>query len=138
MNYTHASSPMRKYAQISVQPGIEDASPHRIVQMLLIGALDRVAKAKGLIEQNNVPEKGKRISEAISIVNGLRSSLDMNAGGDVASNLEALYEYMEHRLLTANLNNDTSALDEVAGLLMKIKSGWDEIAEEAAKLQKAG
>ena len=130
MSYTQAANPMQKYAQINVQTGIEDASPHRIVQMLLEGALDRIAKAKGFMANNKVAEKGERISEAISIVNGLRSSLDMNAG-EVSSNLDALYEYMEQTLLIANINNDIEKLDEVGGLLVQVKSAWDAIAEHA-------
>ena len=130
MSYTQAANPMQKYAQINVQTGIEDASPHRIVQMLLEGALDRIAKAKGFMANNKIAEKGARISEAISIVNGLRSSLDMNAG-EVSSNLDALYEYMEQNLLMANVKNDIEKLDEVGSLLIQVKSGWDAIAEHA-------
>lgn len=130
MSYAQ-TNPMQQYAQINVQTGIEDASPHRIVQMLLEGALERIAKAKGYMSNNKVAEKGEAIGKAISIVNGLRSSLDMSAGGEVASNLDALYEYIENALLTANMNNDIEKLNEVGGLLIQVKSSWDAIAEQA-------
>jgi flagellar protein FliS len=128
MSYAQ-KSPMQQYAQINVQTGIEDASPHRIVQMLLEGALDRIAKAKYFMANEKVAEKGERISETISIINGLRASLDMNAG-EVSSNLDALYEYMEQNLLMANIKNDMTKLDEVGSLLVQVKSGWDAIADQ--------
>ena len=130
MSYAQ-TNPMQKYAQINIQTGIEDASPHRIVQMLLEGALERIAKAKGYMANNKVAEKGEAISKSISIINGLRSSLDINAGGEVASNLDALYEYMENTLLAANLNNDIEKLNEVGNLLLQVKSSWDAIADQA-------
>jgi flagellar protein FliS len=129
MSFTQAASPMQKYAQINVQTGVEDASPHRIVQMLLEGALDRIAKAKGYMANNMVAEKGECISKAISIINGLRASLDMNAG-EISQNLDALYEYMEQTLLSANIKNDIEKLEEVGSLLIQVKLGWDAIAEQ--------
>ena len=126
MSYAQ-SNPMSQYAQINVQTAIEDASPHRIVQMLLEGALERIAKAKGYMANDKVAEKGEAISKAITIVNGLRSSLDMNAGGEVANNLDALYEYIENTLLAANMSNDIEKLNEVGNLLLQVKSSWDAI-----------
>ena len=83
------------------------------------------------IRQNQVSRKGESISSAISIIGGLRDSLDHKVGGAIAANLENLYEYMTHRLLEANLNSDEAALAEVHTLLMEIKSAWDGIAEHA-------
>lgn len=138
MSYIQARNPMQQYAQISVQTGIEDASPHRLVQMLLEGAIDRIAKAKGFIANKKVAEKGLNISQAISIINGLRSALDMENGSEISQNLDALYEYMEGRLLSANVSDNIEQLNEISQLLLQIKAGWDGIADEAAQLnQKA-
>lgn len=109
------------------------ASPHQLVCMLMDGALERILQARAAMERQQTARKGERIGKAISIIDSLRASLDHDRGGDVASNLSALYEYMTRRLVHANLNNDRDALDEVLRLLKEIKAGWDGIAEQAAR-----
>jgi flagellar protein FliS len=91
------------------------------------GAIDRISIAKGAMQQKKVALKGERISSAISIIEGLRGSLNMEAGGEVSANLESMYEYMTRRLMEANLKDDVEMLDEVADLMRKIKAGWDEV-----------
>jgi flagellar protein FliS len=71
--------------------------------------------------------KGEMIGKAIGIVGGLRGVLNFEVGGDIATNLDALYEYMERRLLKANIDSDLTILDEVSGLIHDIKEGWDAI-----------
>ena len=107
------------------------ADPHRLVQMLFQGALEQVAISRGAMEQGNVAEKGQRIGRALEIIEVLQMHLDMERGGEVASNLEALYDYMQRRLAEANLRNDLAALDEVSNLLREIKAGWDAIPTPA-------
>lgn len=118
------------YAQVSVQCGVNSASPHRLVQMLMEGALDRIAAAKGCLERKQLAAKGQQISTAISIVGGLRASLNFEAGAQIAQHLNDLYLYMERRLLEANLHNDASILDEVSALLRQIKEAWDMIGDQ--------
>ena len=118
---------LAKYTKINVQTGVEDASPHRLIQMLLDGALTRIATAKGCIKLNQIKKKGENIGSAISILGGLRDSLDHDVGGEMAANLDNLYEYMSHQLMFTNHSNDEAALDEVHGLLMELKTAWDEI-----------
>lgn len=108
------------------------ASPHQLVAMLMDGALERIVQARAAMEHQLTARKGERIGKAISIIDSLRASLNPERGGEVAANLAALYEYMVHRLLHANVNNDLEALDEVQRLLKEIKAGWDGIAEQAA------
>lgn len=120
-----------EYTAIGTQTGIAEASPHRLIQMLLDGALDKIARAKGAMQRKQIEEKGSNITSAGSIVLGLRSSLDMDAGGELAANLDNLYDYMFRRLMDAHVNNDQAALDEVASLLREIKQGWDAIPQEA-------
>lgn len=126
----NAISAMKQYQQVSIQSGIMDASPHRLVQMLMEGFLERIAFAKGNIDRNEIAKKGENISRAITIVNGLQSSLNKEAGGEIAENLNNLYDYMSLRLVLANSNNDISMLDEVSRLMLEIKSGWDNMPEE--------
>ena len=123
-------SPIQQYQKVNVQSQIMDASPHKLIQMLMDGALDKIAKAKGSIKQGDVSQKGAQISWAISIIDGLRMSLDLEKGGDIAQNLGDLYEYMERQLLQANMTNEVELLDEVSGLLRQVKDGWDAIPAE--------
>lgn len=116
-----------KYSSVSVQTEVDNASPYRLVQMLLNGALARISAAKIAIGQGAPARKGEYISSAISIIGGLRDSLDHKVGGTVAANLEKLYAYMTGRLLEANITSDTGILDEVNELLLAIKTSWDEI-----------
>jgi flagellar protein FliS len=126
----NASAAMQQYRQNYIHGGAESASPHRLVQMLMEGALEKIRDSKGYMAQNNVAKKGETISWAISIIDGLRSCLNVELGGEFASNLSALYSYMENRLLEANVKNDPAMLDEVAQLMIQVKSGWDAIPPE--------
>lgn len=130
MKHPNMRNAMNEYNQTAVKASIMSASPHRLIQMLMEGALDKIAIAKGCMERNQIELKGKHISWAISIIGGLRSSLDKKAGGDIAQNLEDLYDYMERRLAAANAKNDPDILDEVTALLRQIKEAWDAIGDQ--------
>lgn len=124
---------LKMYNTVGVQTGIEDASPHRLIQMLLDGAVDRVGKARFHMSKKETAAKGASIGMAISIIGGLRDSLDHDAGGTIADNLDSLYEYMTFRLTEANIHDDSEMLDEVSRLLGEIKSAWDGIAAHEAE-----
>lgn len=121
---------LQSYKKVSVDSGLAVASPHRIIQMLLAGALERLAQAKLAIEQGNIAERGVLIGKAIGIVNGLNGSLNMEANEQVAGNLSQLYDFMLVRMSEANINNDVKAIDDVTGILKIIKEGWDAIPQE--------
>ncbi|WP_333874570.1 flagellar export chaperone FliS [Methylobacter sp.] len=121
----NAVSAIKQYQQVSVNSSVMGASPHRLVQMLMEGALERIAIAKESMVRNEIAMKGQNIGHAIQIVGGLQGSLNIEAGGEVAENLSNLYDYMVRRLLAANNQNDVSILDEVSGLMIEIKMGWD-------------
>lgn len=129
MSHLNAQAALKQYQQVGVQ-AVTGASPHMLIQMLLEGALERIAGAKGHMLRND-PAKGGFISRAIGILDGLRESLNLEVGGDIAENLNQLYEYCQRRLLQANVANDAAILDEVASLLREIKTAWDAI--ECAK-----
>ncbi len=130
MSFAGKQSGMQQYKKMSVQGGVDSATPHRLIQMLMEGVLEKIATAKFHMEKNEIASKGENISVAISIIDGLRVSLDKSTGGEIAQNLDDLYEYMGRILLQANLKNDVRLLDEVAGLLNEIKSAWDAIPDE--------
>lgn len=118
---------------------VNEANPHRLIQMLFEGALERIVTAKVAMQQGNVAGKGELISKAIGIIDGLRAHLDLEKGGEVAENLESLYEYMTLRLTEANLHNDVARLDEVSKLLREVKAGWDAIpAQQAVEAEPRG
>lgn len=130
MNYSpNKDSMLNQYRQVGTQSGVASASPHRLIQMLMEGALEKINLAKGYMQRGETALKGSHISWAISIIDGLRMSLDKEAGGEIAQNLDDLYDYMGRRLAEANLDNNEAMLDEVAGLLLEIKSAWDTVPE---------
>ncbi len=128
MSLTNPRGALNQYHQVGVQAATAGASPHTLIQMLMQGALDRVASAKGHMQRGE-PEKGLLISKAISILDGLREALDQDAGGEIAHNLDRLYDYCQHRLLQSNIENDPAILDEVTRLLREIKGAWDTLPD---------
>lgn len=130
MTYGKKRSAMAQYGKVAAESEVAYASPHRLVQMLMEGALDKVATAKGQIDRGDFEGKSKHLTWAISIINGLRTSLDMDAGGEIAVNLDDLYSYMIRRLIDANVENKTEVLDEVSGLMLEIKGAWDAMPEQ--------
>lgn len=130
MNHQGNAFALKQYGQIGAQSGVACATPHRLIQMLFDGALDKLALARGHMQRGEIALKGSHIGWVISIIDGLRMSLDKEAGGEIAQNLDALYGYMQARLLQANLQNDVEILNEVSSLLHTIKDGWDQIPDE--------
>jgi flagellar secretion chaperone FliS len=125
----NAGLAIKQYQQVSVNSSVMGASPHHLVQMLMAGALERIALAKSSMACNEIAMKGQNISKAIGIVSGLQESLNIEAGGKTAENLSNLYDYMARRLLVANSQNDESILDEVSSLMIELKMGWDAIPD---------
>ena len=122
------------YAKVGLETSIGSASPHKLIVMLYDGALVALLSAKTNIAANNIAAKGIAISKAITIIdNGLRASLDKEAGGEIAANLDALYDYMSRRLLHANLKNDVPAIEEVHRLLSDLREAWVAIGDKAGQ-----
>lgn len=120
---------LRQYQTVNTQTQLTDADPHRLIQMLMDGGLSRLAQAKGAIQYGQVAAKGELIGKAIGIIGGLRDGLNFEQGGEIALNLDRLYEYMVSCLVKANRTNDVALIDEVADLLRTVKSGWDVIGQ---------
>lgn len=126
---------LQAYQRVNTQTSITDADPHKLIQLLYNGALERINMAKARMQQKDYGAKAQLINKAIEIIGGLRSFLDFEKGGDLSVRLESLYDYMERTLMEASARNDVAKLDEVAGLLRSIKEGWDGIREEVASQQ---
>ena len=125
---------LRQYQKVNSHAQISEANPHRLVQMLMEGGLDRIAQAKGALARGDIAGKGLMLGKAIDIIIGLRDGLDAEKSDnpDYVQQLESLYVYMTNRLMEANLKNDVTMMDEVMGLLVTVKSGWDAIADQQA------
>lgn len=128
MNRSGVRSALQQYKQVNVHSMVEGASPHRLIQMLMEGALEKMHIARGLMLEGKLGPKAEHITWAISIIDGLRISLDKELGGEIAQNLEDIYDYMVRRLVETNLKNDVTILDEVSDLMKQIKEAWDAIA----------
>lgn len=128
-------NPANAYAVLSTDSAVRSADPHRLVLLLFEGTENALALAKIHAEQGNATARGAAISKAIDIIsNGLKASLDIQQGGELAERLAALYDYMVSRLLWANMKNDTPTLIEVQSLLGEIHEAWRMI--EPGKQQK--
>lgn len=127
-----ASTGASSYSKIGLQSAAMSASPHQLITMLFDGAKTAITMARHHMAHKEIAAKGNAISKAINIVNnGLKASLDADAGGkagaELVANLSALYDYIAQRLMYANLRNDPTLLDEVDRLLDNISSAWREI-----------
>lgn len=121
------------YAKVGLETNISSASPHKLIIMLYDGALVAVLKGLSHMKDGQIAEKGKAISHAINIIdNGLRASLDREAGGQIATSLDSLYDYMSRQLLTANLQNKPEILEEVHRLLSDLRGAWNTIGTAPA------
>ncbi|QLG87400.1 flagellar export chaperone FliS [Chitinibacter bivalviorum] len=116
---------LNAYGSASLEHQLESASPHRLVVMLFDGVIKSINAAKFQMGQGNIAEKGKSISKAVAIIEeGLRLSLDKTAGGELAENLDALYEYAAYQLLMANMKNDKLILDQILALMNDLRESW--------------
>lgn len=122
------SKMLNAYGQAQTDAGVETASPHKLISLLYEGALVAIANAKMSLAENDIAARGTSISKAIAIIDeGLKISVNLEAGGELAQNLKSLYEYMSYRLLMANMHGDAAALSEVESLLRELKGAWDQI-----------
>jgi flagellar secretion chaperone FliS len=122
--YTQASN---QYKSIELQTRIDTASPHELIELLLQGARTHIATAQGNIQRNQIKEKGEHIGKALSIIEGLKMSLNHEQGGSIAENLLKLYDYIQHILLKANLHNDEDLLAQSNLLLAEVHQAWQSI-----------
>jgi flagellar protein FliS len=119
---------LKSYANVKAYGNLAEASPYQVVQLMLDAVLSRVAEACGHIERGETQAKGEKIGKALGIIEALVLGLDHERGGDLALNLERLYDYVARTLLKANLENRVELLKEVSSLLREIKLGWDGIS----------
>lgn len=120
---------LAQYRSTHTQARAAEADPHRVIALLLEGLRERLAAAGGAIRRGDAAAKVRQIDAAVGIIEGLRMALDRDAGGEIADNLDRLYDYALRRLASANASDDAGAVDEVAGLFATIEDAWQRIGD---------
>lgn len=121
-----ASARTMTYREVGASTAIDGASSHKLVSLLYAGLLSEITSARGAMKRGDIPAKGKAISKAVRLIEeGLKAPLDMEAGGEIAANLNRLYEYLVMRLTMANIKSDDGSLLECWQLIDTLRDGWD-------------
>jgi flagellar secretion chaperone FliS len=116
------------YRQVGVETSVSGGSPYDLVKLLFEGYFDAIAQARGAMQNKDIELKARAVSRAVRIIDeGLKASLDLQQGGELAARLDQLYAYVSIRLTQANLRNDLSALEECAQLITPIREAWESI-----------
>jgi flagellar protein FliS len=121
---------LKAYKATSVAADLAVADPHRVIQLMMQGLLEKLAQSKGAIERRDMEAKAVAVSKSQGLLHGLQDSLDMSQGA-LAEDLYRLYSYMDERIWDASLALDSAPIDEVIALIVTIKSGWDQLPELA-------
>ena len=133
MSTYNSQEALKQYRSLGLETQINNASPHRLIQLLMEGALERLSGAQQAMERGDPATKGVLIGKAMAIISGLRSALDTNVTEtDLPDKLDGLYDYMSRRLLEASFANNSDMVAEVQDLLRTIKSGWDGIESQVS------
>lgn len=109
------------------QNSVTTASPGELTLMLYNGCLKFLTKANKAIEEKNIQEKNINLQKAQAIISELMSTLNMDY--DISKQMLPLYEYMNRRLIEANLKNDTAIIDEVIGLTTEFRDTWKQVIQ---------
>ena len=120
---TYGRSGTSAYQSIATHGGVSAADPHRLVLMLLDGALARVAQARGCDANGEKLEATLHVQKALAIVGELKAALDLSQG-EIARNLDSLYDYICRLLLVAHIPTKRDVLPEVSQLLGEIRAAW--------------
>lgn len=130
---------IQAYANIGLETQVLSASPEHLITLLFDGARAAILKARLHMQNNSIEGRGSAISKAIDIVDsGLKASVDLETGGELAKNLVATYELIIRNLVLANLNADSEKLDLAERLLTDIASAWREAVDPVRSELPAG
>ena len=121
---------LKAYKKTNLEAKLSVADPHRVIQMMYEGLIERLSQAKGAIMRHDYEYKADRISKAVGIINGLQSALDNRSNPELGQRMFALYDYMKELLTKASVSLDTAPIDEVINLILPIKQAWDQIPQD--------
>ena len=136
MNATSRAAMLAAYQMVATHGSVTEADPHRLIVMLMDGALARIAQARGCMERKATAEKSAHLQRAIAIIDELRCSLDLTQG-ELAQNLDGLYDFMSRQLLQAHVADKPELLERTASLLQEIRGAWIALPPEARALRRS-
>ena len=129
------ASAARQYASVAIDSKVNSANPHRLIALLYEGAIEAVNQAKAHGQAGQFGKKAQVLNKAINIItDGLKASLNVEAGGEIARNLADLYDYMVATLFAAGRSQELQKLETVARLLEELKQAWADIDPERQNL----
>ncbi|GAK19002.1 LOW QUALITY PROTEIN: flagellar biosynthesis protein FliS [Vibrio sp. JCM 19053] len=128
---------LQAYKKVSVDSSLARLLRTKSFKCLWLVRLSALFKVKQAMQAGNIPAKGERLGKALDIIIALRSCLSMDDGGDIASNLDSLYEFMITQISAANHQNEPQLIDDVIDIIREIKSAWDQIPTEFHNLTAA-
>ena len=132
----NAIAALAQYGQIKNDAQTSYASPHQLMLMLFDGAIEAMSMTVGAIQNKNFEVRSKQNTRSITIINGMRDCLDMEAGGDLANNLYSLYQYMAQELFKASFKNDADTIQNIQTMLKDIRESWEKIPVNMHYMQK--
>ncbi len=132
----NAIAALAQYGQIKNDAQTSYASPHQLMLMLFDGAIEAMSMTVGAIQNKNFELRSKQNTRSITIINGMRDCLDMEAGGDLANNLYSLYQYMAQELFKASFKNDADTIQNIQTMLKDIRESWEKIPLNMHYMQK--
>ena len=127
---TYANQALDAYKSNQTDHRAASASPYQMVRMLFESLQDNIARARGAMERNQPADRGVAISRCLDILGCLRSSLDMEIGGEMAINLSELYLFCCRSLMAANRTNELEKLNDAGWVVTEIQSAWEALGEQ--------
>ncbi|MGX5913386.1 flagellar export chaperone FliS [Aliidiomarina sp. Khilg15.8] len=121
------SKGVKAYQNVGGRDQASTADPYQIIQMLMTGALQKLAQGKGAILRKDYAAKSESLTKALSIVNALQEGLDMSVESELAGNMYDLYDFMKRQIISASTENSAAPVDACIDILREIKEGWDAI-----------
>lgn len=127
----------QQYQNHFLETSVSEATPYKLVALLYEGGIKHMKLMRLMMERKQVVAKTEQANKVTSILYGLKAGLDIERGGDVAANLDALYNYILKQVMNASLTNDVALLDEAHDLLKELQAAWALMPESYQRLTAA-